>query len=83
MEKFSLVQNFVELPPRPSEEIFMVLSYVPALVQDHTLCQQFSPCVHSSQTITMKFCTVRQLCCMVHRILSPSVILLQWYNYLC
>ena len=27
--KFLLVQNFMELPPRPSEEIFMVLNFAP------------------------------------------------------
>ena len=30
-KKFSLVQNFADLPCRPSEEIFVVLNFVPAL----------------------------------------------------
>ena len=34
--KFSLVQNFVELPPRPSEEVFVVLNFAPVLRRDHT-----------------------------------------------
>ena len=34
--KVSLVQNFAELPPRPSEEIFEVLKFVPVLQRDHT-----------------------------------------------
>ena len=34
--KFSLVQNFTEWPLRPSEEIFVVLNFTPALQRDHT-----------------------------------------------
>ena len=40
--KFSLVQNFAELPPRPSEENFVVLNFTPVLPQDHTYCQLIS-----------------------------------------
>ena len=34
--KFSLVQNFAELPPSPSEENFVVLNFALALWRDHT-----------------------------------------------
>ena len=37
----SLVQTFTELPPRPSEEIFMVLNFAPVLQRDHTHHQLF------------------------------------------
>ncbi len=34
--KFSLVHNFVELPPSSTEENFVVLNFALALWQDHT-----------------------------------------------
>ena len=34
--KFSLVQNFAELAPSPSEENFVVLNFALALWRDHT-----------------------------------------------
>jgi hypothetical protein len=34
--KFLLVQNFTELHISPSEEIFMVLIFVPSPCRDHT-----------------------------------------------
>ena len=40
--KFSLVQNLMELSPRTSEEIFVVLNFVPALLQDYTYRQLIS-----------------------------------------
>ena len=42
--KFSLVQNFMELPPNPSEAIFVVLNFMPAsaLWWDHTHHQPVS-----------------------------------------
>ena len=36
--KFSLVQNFADLPITCPEEIFVVLNFVPSLNGDHTTC---------------------------------------------
>ena len=40
--KCSLVQNFVEFPFRPSEEIFLVLNFMPVLWRDHNHHQLIS-----------------------------------------